>query len=139
MRTVIFPAKSEQLDAIREFVGQAARDADMDDAEVYAVQLSVDEACSNIIEYAYHQDKEGDIECTCDPHNDSLTIVLRDHGLPFDSSLVPSPDLSSDLKERRVGGLGVFLMHQLMDEIRFEPLGESGNVLTMIKRRRKVR
>ena len=136
MRTALFPALLQQLDAIREFVSQAARDAGMDESEVYAVALGVDEACTNIIEHAYEGIEGGDIEITCSSTGPTLTIIIRDHGKTFDSSTLPTPDLDADLDSRPVGGLGVFLMKNLMDEVHFESLGESGNVLTMIKRRK---
>jgi serine phosphatase RsbU (regulator of sigma subunit)/putative methionine-R-sulfoxide reductase with GAF domain/anti-sigma regulatory factor (Ser/Thr protein kinase) len=137
MRTAIFPAKFDQLDSIREFAIQAARDAGMDDSETYAVELSVDEACTNIIEHAYQGENRGDIECTCESNEVCLTFVIRDHGKPFDPSTVVTPDLNADIDNRAVGGLGVFLMKQLMDDVHFEPLGEAGNVLTMLKRRKR--
>jgi serine phosphatase RsbU (regulator of sigma subunit)/putative methionine-R-sulfoxide reductase with GAF domain/anti-sigma regulatory factor (Ser/Thr protein kinase) len=134
MRTAIFPAKYDQLDTIREFASQAARDAGMDETETYAVELAVDEACTNIIEHAYEGENRGDIECTCESNDVCLTVVIRDHGKPFDPSTVAPPDLEADIDNRSVGGLGVFLMKKLMDDVHFEPLGESGNVLTMLKR-----
>lgn len=118
---------------MRQFAAQAAKDAGMDDTEVCAVELAVDEACSNIIEHAYGLDKGGEIECTCTAANDCLTVILRDHGKPFNLSSVTEPDLSSGLEKRPLGGLGVYLMRQLMDEVRFEALGEAGNLLTMVK------
>ncbi len=133
MRTAIFPARFDQLDTIRGFASQAARDAGMDDSETYAIELAIDEACTNIIEHAYQGENRGDIECTCDSNNACLTFVIRDHGKPFDPSTVSTPDLDANIDDRPVGGLGVFLMKKLMDEVRFEPLGESGNVLTMVK------
>ncbi|MGB8212677.1 MAG: GAF domain-containing protein [Anaerolineales bacterium] len=136
MRTAIFPARFEQLDGIRGFASQAARDAGMDDSETYAIELAIDEACTNVIEHAYQGEDNGEIECTCESENGVLTIVIRDHGKPFDPSTVAAPDLEGDIDSRAIGGLGVFLMKQLMDEVRFEPLGESGNVLTMLKRRK---
>jgi serine/threonine-protein kinase RsbW len=139
MRTSIFPAKFDQLEAIREFAGQAARDMGMDDSDTYTVELAVDEACTNIIEHAYRGTKGGDIECTCDAGEDNLTIILRDHGTPFDPTSLPTPDLAAKLEHRKVGGLGVYLIRKLMDEVRFEPLAESGNVLTMVKRRKQAR
>jgi serine/threonine-protein kinase RsbW len=111
----------------------------MDDSDTYTVELAVDEACTNIIEHAYRGIKGGDIECTCDAREDNLTIILRDHGHPFNPRSVSSPDLGADLKNRKVGGLGLYLIHKLMDEVRFEPLGESGNVLIMVKRRKLAR
>jgi serine/threonine-protein kinase RsbW len=139
MRTQIFVAKFDQLEAIREFVAQAAQDAGLEDPDVYSVELCADEACSNIIEHAYHGDEGGDIECTCDSNEDELIIIIRDHGKPFDPANVSAPDLNANLKHRQVGGLGVFLMKKLMDDVHFEQLGESGNVLTMIKRRRRAK
>lgn len=137
MRTAIFPASFEQLDAIREFAAKAARDARMDESEIYSIELAVDEACTNIIEHAYQGKDDGEIDCTCDSSKGSLKIILRDHGQPFDPSNVPAPDLEADIESRAIGGLGVYLMKQLMDEVHFEPLGKAGNVLTMIKRQKK--
>jgi serine/threonine-protein kinase RsbW len=133
MRTAIFLAQFDQLDAIRGFAAQAARDAGLQDSEVNAVVLAIDEACSNIVEHAYRGVKKGQIECTCDAGPDALTIILRDHGKAFDVSKVPAPDVGADLSDRRIGGLGIFLMRKLMDEVRFEAQGKSGNVLTMVK------
>jgi len=134
MRTAIFAARFDQLDAIRGFAAQAARDAGMDDSQVYAVELAMDEACTNIVEHAYKGEENGDIECTCDANDVCLTLVVRDHGKPFDPSTVSEPDLDGDIETRPLGGLGIYLIKQLMDDVHFEPLGESGNVLTMVKR-----
>jgi serine/threonine-protein kinase RsbW len=136
MRTALFRTKYEALDDMREFVRQAAEDAGMDDGDIYAVQLAVDEACSNIIEHACHGRCDEQIEITCTTSGDRLTIMIRDHGEPFDPASAPAPDLDADLENRPVGGLGIFLMRQLMDEIRYERLGESGNVLTLVKYRK---
>jgi serine/threonine-protein kinase RsbW len=136
MRTYIFPAKFEHLDELREFAAQAARDAGMDDSETYAVQLAVDEACSNIIEHAYECKEEGEIECTCDANEEALVVVLKDHGLSFDPGDIPDPDLEASLKDRKIGGLGIYMMRKLMDDVHFEAMGKLGNVLTMTKRRK---
>jgi serine/threonine-protein kinase RsbW len=136
MRTAIFPARFDQLNAIRDFVTQAANDASLDESGVCAVEMAVDEACSNIIEHAYKGIQDGDIECTCDSNEAALTVILRDHGQAFDISSVPVPDIASALEDRKIGGLGVFLIRKLMDTVRYERLGEAGNVLTMIRERK---
>lgn len=137
MRTIVIPARFDQLETIRGFAAQAARDAGMDDADVYVVEMAVDEACSNIVEHAYRGKEGGDIECTCSSDEDGLTITLRDHGEPFEPATIFTPDLGAGLYTRRVGGLGIFLIRKLMDDVRFEALGKAGNLLTMIKRRRR--
>ena len=137
MRTEIFSAKFEHLDEMREFAGQAAQDAGLNDEQVYAVKLAMDEACTNIIEHAYGVANGGDIECTCTVDQACIRIMLRDHGEPFDPTLAQDPNLTLELEDRPIGGLGIFLMKTLMDEIHYESLGESGNLLTMVKCRRK--
>ena len=136
MRTVQFSAKFEFLDEIREFVGEIARAGGFSDKEVYNIQLASDEAASNIIEHAYEGVQDGKLEISCGVKGNAITIILVDHGEPFDPSEVPTPDLKADLSERKIGGLGIFLMRKLMDEVRYdaEP-GKSRNTLTMIKRR----
>jgi sigma-B regulation protein RsbU (phosphoserine phosphatase) len=137
MRTAIFSANLEQLEAIRDFAARAAKDAGMDDSAVYAVELSMDEACTNVIEHAYEGIEGGEIECTCDVDKKNLTIIIHDHGKSFDPESIALPDLEADLDSRPIGGLGIFLMKKLMDEVRFEPMGEAGNVLTMVKALKK--
>ena len=139
MRTTIFSATVENLDSIREFACQAAQDAGMDDWDCYSIRLAVDEACSNIIEHAYAGKVGEEIEVTCDVSDNKLVVILRDHGHPFNPALVPSPDLAATLQDRKIGGLGIYLMHRLMDEVRYEALGEAGNVLTLVKHRKKVK
>ena len=76
----------------------------------------------------------GKIEIDCSKSGDVLKIVIHDHGKPFDPSSVPEPNVKADLSERKIGGLGMYLMRKLMDEVIYEPSAETGNVLTMIKR-----
>lgn len=134
MQTVTFTAKFEFLDEIRNFVGQIARENGFSDKDVYNIQLATDEAASNIIEHAYELVSDGKLVISCDFGEERITIVLTDWGIPFDPSAIPMPDLKADLSERQIGGLGIFLMRKLMDEVHYTP-GADGNKLTMIKRR----
>jgi serine/threonine-protein kinase RsbW len=121
------------LAAIAEFSRRAAEAAGMDSQTVYNVQLAVDEACSNIIEHAYGEEEAGDITCTCEVGPDGLRLLLRDQGRPFDPTAVPLPDLANGIEDRRIGGLGLYLISEIMDEVHFE-FDESGNTLTLVKR-----
>lgn len=131
----IFPGWFEKLAAIGEFVTHAAEVAGFDARNVYAVQMAVDEACSNIIEHAYGGEGRGDIECTCQVDETGLTVILRDQGEPFNPDRVPLPNLNASLDERDECGLGLYFLQQLMDETHFSFTLDSGNVLTMVKRR----
>jgi len=136
MQSVQFTAKFEFLDEIREFVGTIARAGGFGDKDVYNIQLAADEAASNIIEHAYEGVSNGLLELSCGVQSNTITIILVDHGESFDPSEIPLPDLKADLSERKIGGLGIFLMRKLMDEVHYEANPNKNNVLTMIKRKR---
>jgi serine/threonine-protein kinase RsbW len=134
MSKITFDADFEYLDEIREFVGKAARQVGFSDKEIYSIQLAADEASSNIIEHAYAGMQGGKIELDCTILDDGLKIVMRDMGKSFDPASVPEPNVKADLAERKIGGLGLYLMHKLMDEVSYESSGDNGNTLTMVKR-----
>jgi anti-sigma regulatory factor (Ser/Thr protein kinase) len=134
MSALIFPASFEYLDEIRSHVAEKARAAGFVEKAVYAIQLAADEAASNIIEHAYAGRTDGSFEMTCEFEQDRLIITFRDHGISFDISKVSKPDLKADLSERKIGGLGIYLMHKLMDEVRYSSTG-SENTLTLTKRK----
>lgn len=134
MQSVQFIAKFEDLEEIREFVGEIARAGGFGSKDVYNIQLAADEAASNIIEHAYQGVKNDVLEISCGVKDGTITIIMVDHGESFDPSAIPLPDLKADLSERKIGGLGIFLMRKLMDEVHFESRRDKGNVLTMIKR-----
>ena len=136
MQSVRFAAKFEFLDEIREFVGGMARQGGFSDKDVYNIQLATDEAASNMIEHSYENIQDGVIDLSCGMESDQIRIVLIDYGEPFDPSAIPLPDLKADLSDRKIGGLGIFLMRKLMDEVHYEPRPDKSNVLTMIKRKR---
>lgn len=134
MQTVTFKADFNVLDSVREVVGEAAKQAGLTGKEVYAVQLAADEACSNVIEHAYEGIQDADFDLSVEALPGQVTIVIHDHGKLFDITTVREPNLSKDLSEREVGGLGIYLIQKLMDEVRFQSSLENGNYLTMIKR-----
>jgi serine/threonine-protein kinase RsbW len=135
MPNVTFPARFEFLDEIREFVADVAREGGFTEKEIYSLQLAADEAASNIIEHAYAGISNADLDVSCDMYGDTLTITMHDNGRPFDPSKVKKPDLKADLSDRQIGGLGVYLMRKLMDEVSYKSNSKTGNLLTMTKRR----
>lgn len=133
MDSLIIPATLESLDTVSKFIVQAATQVGLDDRAAWQVQLAVDEAVTNIIQHGYDERTRGTIDLTWRVVGDDLEVVLRDHGRQFDPSEVPAPDITSPLEERQAGGLGIFLMNQLMDSVRFESEAGQGNVLVMTK------
>ncbi|MBN2549070.1 MAG: ATP-binding protein [Anaerolineales bacterium] len=133
------PALFENLDVVRQFVAGQAETCGLDPEAVYSVQLAVDEAFSNIIEHAYGGECQEKIECTTQITEQGLVIIIKDCGKPFKPEDIPDPDLDSPLEERQVGGLGLYFIRQLMDEVVFtfaQPGNQhSCNIVRMVKRK----
>jgi serine/threonine-protein kinase RsbW len=133
MSKIAFTADFDNLDEIRDFVGDIARQVGFSEKEIYSIQLAADEAASNIIEHAYAGVKDGALEIDCSVLEGGIKIVMHDQGKSFNPSRVPEPNVKADLSERKIGGLGMYLMRKLMDEVTYESSSEAGNILTMIK------
>jgi anti-sigma regulatory factor (Ser/Thr protein kinase) len=138
--TLTLLAQFENLERVRAFVGRHAEAYGLSPAEVYSVQLAVDEAFSNVVEHAYGGECHEKIECTCQITDQGLVITLRDCGRPFQPEEIPNPDLEAELQAREIGGLGLYFIRQLMDEVEFTFISETEpqrtcNVLRMVKRK----
>lgn len=132
--TLIVPGRFDSLAQISEFISQAAFEAGFDEDSAFHIQMAVDEACSNIIEHAYGASCAGNIELTYRLEAGEFTITIHDTGCSFDPTRVPEPPLGASLEDLPAGGLGLYFMRRLMDQVRFEFDPAKGNTLTMVKR-----
>jgi serine/threonine-protein kinase RsbW len=82
-----------------------------------ALELSADEAVTNVINYAYPEGLPGPLHLRLYKNAGEVVLTIEDQGKPFDETEVPDPDLDASIEERHVGGLGVFLMHKMMDRV----------------------
>ena len=130
-----FPAVTEILPDIAELVTSAARSCGMLDAHMAQLELAVDEACTNIINYAYAGTDGGKIEILCEDDREDFLVTIRDNGAPFDQTEPTEPDLDSPIEERHIGGLGRFFMKKCVDELTYRR-EDNCNSLTF---RKKIR
>lgn len=134
------PAEELRLAEIRDFVQEVGEKLMIPQKVLANTKLAVDEACTNVIKHGY-RGESGQIEIVVTGNGRDFSIAIKDFGKSFDLRNVASPDLKMYVETRKRGGLGVFLMNQLMDEVRYRA-GHDGNVLTMSKhlnRRRRPR
>ena len=118
-----------------QFVVTSARDAGFPPKRVQEMELAVEEALVNIINYAYPDQENGDVEVTCGLDDQGRFLIeIRDKGIPFDAESQSDPDLNANIAERKVGGLGIFLIRKMADEMRYQREGEE-NVLTLVIRK----
>ncbi len=125
-----FSGSLEQLPEIRVFVGETAHTLGGNEDDAFACELACDEAAANIFNHAFER-QHGAIELHVWKQDNRLVMQLHYHGKSFDPSRIPEPDLKAPLEERPTGGLGLYFMRQLMDQVTFEFDAVNGNVLTM--------
>lgn len=133
-RSLTVPGRFEYLATIADFIAETGHDAGYDQDMIFHVQMAVDEACSNVIEHAYQGQDKGDITLSCDCKKEEWVIAISDTGRSFDPDSVPEPDLDASLEDIKTGGLGLYFMRQLMDEVEFSFDEKKGNKLRMVKR-----
>ena len=123
---------------LREIAGVAARIDEFCAAQklipsvAYAVNLAIDEILTNTISYGYDDDERHLIEIIVSLEADSIAVVIVDDSMPFDLGLAPERDLDLSLEDTALGGLGLFLVHQMMDSVDYRR-EEGCNVVTLIK------
>jgi serine phosphatase RsbU (regulator of sigma subunit)/anti-sigma regulatory factor (Ser/Thr protein kinase)/transposase len=126
------PGEERYLGQVRDFVDKVCTELNVAPKTTTSMKLAIDEACSNIVRHAYRE-KKGSIKVTISAQGaNNITISLTDVGESFDLNKVHVPDLRRYVATGRKGGLGLFLMNRLMDEVTYD-VNPSGNVLTMRK------
>jgi serine/threonine-protein kinase RsbW len=127
-----YPAKLESLPLMMQWVQKQLEKTSLTSQAKLKVELALEEAIVNIIHYAY-PDKAGEVELACETNTEGIQFILRDRGVPFNPLHQQSPDLKSSIEERKVGGLGIYLMRQNMDKVSYERQG-TYNVLVLLKK-----
>lgn len=93
------------------------------------MQIALDEVLNNITKYAYPDKAEHKIHICLRVLDNVLEAVVEDRGAPFDPLAVPAPDVSAPLHERRVGGVGMHFVRNLLDEVIYDRIGERNRLV----------
>jgi serine/threonine-protein kinase RsbW len=126
-------SRTENLTVIREFIQSAAEQVGIKPGVTEDVMLAVDEACTNIIKHAYRSFPDGEILLRLKYSDHKLTITIVDYGHSFHPESVPDPDLQKYYQQHRVGGLGMYLMKTLMDEVKYHSIPGKYNEVYLTK------
>jgi len=130
---MVTPSDSKYLDVIRDFVAKVAIIAGFDSENVNKIQLSVDEACTNVVKHAYKATPPKDIKIQVEYDKERIIVEVIDKGKGFDFRKVKVKDMNNYLNEFRRGGLGIHLMKILMDKVDYSILPSKNTQVTMIK------
>ncbi|MBF0565308.1 MAG: ATP-binding protein [Nitrospirae bacterium] len=126
-------SKIDNIPVIIAFIVEAAGFFRLDKHSLFDVRVSVEEACTNIINYSYEDSEEGNIDILIEKGKCDFVVLIRNYGKPFDPDTVDTPDMSSPLEDRKIGGLGIYFMKQFMDKVSYEYKDGVGT-LTMVKK-----
>lgn len=111
-------AKIENMAKLQKFITDFAANHVFSAKRIMEIELACEEALVNIFNYAYPEEKEGDVEIDCKvDQNGDIIVELIDTGQPFNLMSIPDPDINEDISDRKIGGLGTVLIKQFVDKI----------------------
>lgn len=131
MKELTLRAKTENLEQVLEFVNNLLEEKNCPMNLVFELDIAVEELFVNIAHYAYTP-KEGDATIQIFFENDHIIITFIDSGKPYNPWAKEDPDTTLSLEERQIGGLGIYMVKNSMDEVGYEY--ENGkNIVTIRK------
>ena len=123
----------QQLPQLSSFVEALAEELGLDPSLSMNLNLALEEAAANVMQYAYPKDTKGLVELNVITRPGSVEFTLSDKGIAFDPTAAKDPDITLGVDERPIGGLGIFLVKQIMDKVKYERINDR-NYLRMIKK-----
>lgn len=131
-RSLTLPNDVETIPQLNEFIDAIAESIGLDMSLTMSLNLAIEEAVVNVMEYAYPQGVKGDVTIDVAASDQWLQFIISDSGTPFDPTEKKDADTTLSVDERPIGGLGIFLVRQLMDTIQYDYV-DGKNVLTLKK------
>ena len=132
-KSIILANDISEINKLNDFIQDMADEFSLTPDVVFNLNLVLEEAVVNIINYAYPKEDHESIYLSAKLMDGSVILVLTDTGKEFDPTMVPEADITLSADERQIGGLGIFLIRQIMNEVRYERI-DGKNVLTLEKK-----
>lgn len=126
----VFPAQTKHIPEMIAFVAGIAESMEVHPKRIMHLELAVEEAVINICQYAYKV-PPGDLLISVAREENRFIVVFVDSGVPFDPLALETPDIKADIGDREIGGLGIFLIRRIMDEVHYKRQGPQ-NILTLV-------
>jgi serine/threonine-protein kinase RsbW len=133
--TLIRAANLENLDAMVGFVEGCADRCGLDPKRKFGLLVAIEEAFVNVCHYAYPAG-EGDVQLFCGCRGGNFVVEIADSGIPFDILSLPDPDTTADIMDREIGGLGVYFIRKMTDEVSYRRT-DGRNILRVVLHTKK--
>ena len=132
-KKLILQNEVEQLSKLSDFIDSIAEELSIDSSMAMSLNLAIEEAVTNVVMYAYPEGEVGNVVIIANFTEGMLVFTISDNGIPFDPTSKTDADVTLNVEERPIGGLGIFLVKNLMDFVGYER--KNGyNILTLKKK-----
>lgn len=135
-RHIILPNDVQEVPQLAAFVDEVCEAAGADMSTAMSLNLALEEAVVNVMNYAYPAGTVGDVEIDAQVHDSLMTFTVSDKGTPFDPTCVKEANTTLSAEDRPIGGLGIHLLRTIMDSISYAYV-DGQNKLTMTKQLKK--
>ena len=132
-KSIILANDISEINKLNEFIEEIGDEFSLSPDVTFNLNLVLEEAVVNIINYAYPKEEHENIYLSARLHEGSIILILTDTGKEFDPTTAPEADITLSADERQIGGLGIFLIRQIMNEVKYERI-EGKNILTLEKK-----
>ncbi|MBO7110892.1 MAG: SpoIIE family protein phosphatase [Bacteroidaceae bacterium] len=126
----------KRVPRLNAFIDEVCEANGFDMATTMQINLAIEEAVVNVMNYAYPEGTKGDITIEAKANKTEMSIIISDTGKPFDPTAKAEVDITLSAEDRSIGGLGIHLIRQIMDNINYERI-DGHNVLTLMKKLNK--
>lgn len=131
-KKLVLKNEISEINKLAIFIEEVGEELNLPSELVFNLNLVLEEAVSNVILYAYPKEEHQEILLTARKSDKNLIFMLTDSGKEFDPTQAPDADITLSAEEREIGGLGIFLIRQIMNEVAYQRI-EGKNVLTLGK------
>jgi len=122
----------QQIELLAEYIDSIAEAAGIEPSLAMSLNLALEEAVTNVIMYAYPEGTDGTVDIITEVNDGQLTFIIKDSGKAFDPTQKEDADVTLSAEERSIGGLGIFLVRQIMDSVDYQRI-DNQNILTLKK------
>ena len=132
-KKLILQNEVAEISKLAIFIEELGEEFGLSPELVFNLNLVLEEAVSNVILYAYPKEEHQTISLIARKKDNQLIFVLTDSGKEFDPTQAPDADITLSAEDRPIGGLGIFLIRQIMNTVEYQRI-EGKNVLTLGKK-----
>ena len=131
-KNLILPNDVQEVPKLAAFVDEVCEAAGLDMSTTMQMNLAIEEAVVNVMEYAYPEGTKGEVRIEAQTHDTYVEFTLTDDGKPFNPTEKGEVDITLSAEERSIGGLGIMLVKHYMDDTKYKYV-DGQNVLTLRK------